>query len=675
MSQGYNNIRNSYGSQHRSRKRRNRRNNTPILAGLGVVAVLAVIIAGIFWLKSGSGDKTEAEETTEAVDLSRVQTNAVIDLNAVIDNSSGIADDNLINVQGMNKEEIRKAVSDKYDWKLSLINSDARVGDVVKPKVDIEQTTEAATMGDPENPDSVLSTAEETDSADISVSDSIEVPDFISERLEALIEQIFEDDTEALKAAALESTAESSESSKDKKKKKSESESEADAEETASDAKVYALTLDNIDDDIESIAKYACDMWYVEPLGGSIGSYDSATDSFVMEDSRDGFSPDKDKLVSDIKSAVKSKSYTEQIAVTGEKLSAESSANISGAYQTLATFTTKTTSNAVRNKNIELACKKLNGTIVRPGEEFSFNQTVGQRTKEAGYGEAAAYNNGEVVQEVGGGVCQPSTTLYNAVVKAGLKVTARQSHTFKPSYVTPGMDATVSWGGPDFKFANLPSKQEYSYDTSYAIGIKASYSNQTVTVSIYGRPVLKPGYTYTLESIQTKTIEKVRKLIEPGSDKTPTTGSEGSVWEVRLVIKKDGQVVSNNVDHNSLYSGHIEYYTDEVPTESASESESESESIGDAPLGPGGPGNGPGGSDTNVIGPGENTSTTQETTQAETTTAAVSPSPSPSPVTETAASGSNAPGGSSSSSGPIVSPDGPGSLGNTSSGGSGGPGT
>ena len=236
------------------------------------------------------------------------------------------------------------------------------------------------------------------------------------------------------------------------------------------------------------------------------------------------------------------------------------------------------------------------------------------------------------------------------------------------------MDATVSWGGPDFKFANLPSKQEYSYDTSYAIGIKASYSNQTVTVSIYGRPVLKPGYTYTLESTQTKTIEKVRKLIEPGSDKTPTTGSEGSVWEVRLVIKKDGQVVSNNVDHNSLYSGHIEYYTDEVPTESASESESESESIGDAPLGPGGPGNGPGGSDINVIGPGENTSTTQETTQAETTTAAASPSPSPSPVTETA-SGSNAPGGSSLSSGPIVSPDGPGSLGNTSSGGSDGPGT
>ena len=82
---------------------------------------------------------------------------------------------------------------------------------------------------------------------------------------------------------------------------------------------------------------------------------------------------------------------------------------------------------------------------MRPGEEFSFNNTIGERTEEKGFGAAAAYNNGEVVQEVGGGVCQVSTTLYNAVVRAGLKVTYRQGHTFQPTYVTPGQDATVSW--------------------------------------------------------------------------------------------------------------------------------------------------------------------------------------------------------------------------------------
>lgn len=82
---------------------------------------------------------------------------------------------------------------------------------------------------------------------------------------------------------------------------------------------------------------------------------------------------------------------------------------------------------------------------------------VGQRTEAKGYQGAAAYNNGEVVQEIGGGVCQTSSTLYNAVVKAGLKTTTRRSHTFEPSYVTPGTDATVSWGGPDYAFVNNSS--------------------------------------------------------------------------------------------------------------------------------------------------------------------------------------------------------------------------
>ena len=687
MSQGYNNR--GYGSTHRSRKRRHKHSNTPALLGLGAVVVLAIIIVCVLLFKgcrhTVDAVVDETEETTEAIDTSRVQTDAVIDLNAVVTGSSGIEDDNRINIKGMNREEIKAAAAKLYKWSMKLTNSDARVGDVVKPKVDIDETTEAATLGDPENPDSILSSTEESTSSDITVGESIEVPDFIQSSLDTLIDEIFADDSAALAAKVSEGeTEETTEQSKSKKKSKADKKSESEAAEASADAegadnaepaRVYTLTLDNIDNSVESIAKYASDMWFVEPLGGSIGSYDSSTDTFIMENSRDGFTPDKDKLISDIKDAVKAKSYDKTIAVTGQKVSAESSSNISGAYKTIATFTTNTTSNAVRNKNIELACKKLNGTIVRPGEEFSFNETVGQRTKEAGFGEAAAYNNGEVVQEVGGGVCQVSTTLYNAVLKAGLKTTARQSHTFKPTYVTPGMDATISWGGPDYKFANLPNKPEYSYNSSYAIGIRASYSNQTVTVSIYGRPVLKEGYTFSLDSTQTKTIEKVRKLIEPGSDKEPTTGSEGSVWEVRLVIKKDGQVVSNNVDHNALYSGHIEYYTDETTaaeseSESAGESQSsESESTAD----------GPGGntSQSGVIGPGDTSSgPVSETTAAQTTAQQTTQAPTAAPAESHSGSGSstgNAPGDTSSgtdtsSSGPIISSDGPGSLSTQSSG-------
>ncbi len=693
MSQGYNNR--GYGSVHRSRKRRRKHSNTPVLLGLGAVVVLAIIIGCVLLFKgcSHKGDTVvdETEETTEAIDTSRVQADAVIDLNAVVTSSSGIEDDNRISIKGMNREEIKAAAAKLYKWSMKLTNSDARVGDVVKPKVDVDETTEAATLGDPENPDSMLSGTEETTSSDITVGETIEVPDFIESSLDTLIDEIFTDDSAMLASKAAESnTEESTEESKSKKKSKSkadkkssesasEDSTDVDGTENAEPAKVYTLTLDNIEDSVESIAKYAYDMWFVEPLGGSIGSYDSSTDTFVMENSRDGFTPDKDKLISDIKDAVRSKAYDRTIAVTGKKISAESSSNISGSYKTIATFTTNTTSNAVRNKNIELACKKLNGTIVRPGEEFSFNQTVGQRTKEAGYGEAAAYNNGEVVQEVGGGVCQVSTTLYNAVLKAGLKTTARQSHTFKPTYVTPGMDATISWGGPDYKFANVPNKPEYSYNSSYAIGIRASYSNQTVTVSIYGRPVLKEGYSFSLDSTQTKTIEKVRKLIEPGSDKTPTTGSEGSVWEVRLVIKKDGQVVSNNVDHNALYSGHIEYYTDETTT-AESESESGESQSGESESTADGPGTqtGPGGnsSQSGVIAPGETSGPTAETTAAQSTQASTTSAPTESHSSSGSSAGS-APGDTSSgtdtsSTGPIISSDGPGSINTSGSTGPGG---
>ena len=133
---------------------------------------------------------------------------------------------------------------------------------------------------------------------------------------------------------------------------------------------------------------------------------------------------------------------------------------------------------------MRLAAEAINGTIIKPGEEFSFNGVVGRRTEAKGYKGAAAYNNGEVVQEIGGGVCQVSTTLYNAVVRAGLEISYRRSHTFEPSYITPGQDATVSYDQPDFRFIN---------NSKAAIGIKASYSNQKMTVSVYGIPILEDG--------------------------------------------------------------------------------------------------------------------------------------------------------------------------------------
>ena len=112
--------------------------------------------------------------------------------------------------------------------------------------------------------------------------------------------------------------------------------------------------------------------------------------------------------------------------------------------------------NSIQNRisNIQLAASKLDGVVILPGEVFSYNETVGERTEAAGFLLAAAYSNGEVVEELGGGVCQVSSTLYCAVLYSQLGIKSRDNHYFKVDYLPWGMDATVSWPTPDFKFQN-----------------------------------------------------------------------------------------------------------------------------------------------------------------------------------------------------------------------------
>lgn len=129
--------------------------------------------------------------------------------------------------------------------------------------------------------------------------------------------------------------------------------------------------------------------------------------------------------------------------------------------------------------NIELAASKIDGLILLPGESFSYNETVGQRTTEAGFRTAQAYSDGTVVEAIGGGICQVSSTLYAATMYARLKTLVRQNHYFKVGYIDYGLDATVSWGQPDFKFRN---------DRDYPIKI-AAYTlpdDQALVVEIWG---------------------------------------------------------------------------------------------------------------------------------------------------------------------------------------------
>lgn len=316
----------------------------------------------------------------------------------------------------------------------------------------------------------------------------------------------------------------------------------------------YTLDTAGLEEQIKAEAAACAAKWDKKAKNGSIDSFNAETGKFVFAGEENGFAIDQEKLIDDITQALAAKDFDAKIEASGSTVAPEiTAASAKEQYKTIGSFTTNTTSNKNRNTNVRLAAEAINGTVIKPGHEFSFNETVGQRTEAKGYKGAAAYNNGEVVQEIGGGVCQVSTTLYNAVFKAGLKISYRRSHTFEPNYVTPGRDATVSYEQPDFKFINT---------SSTAIGLRASYADQKMTVSVYGIPILEDGITWDLESKKVEDLgvpepEYVEdQTLDPGVEKTTSKGSFGSRWETYKVVYKDGKEISRELDHKTTYKGH-----------------------------------------------------------------------------------------------------------------------
>lgn len=164
--------------------------------------------------------------------------------------------------------------------------------------------------------------------------------------------------------------------------------------------------------------------------------------------------------------------YISYPAITSDQLSAKLFANTMASYKT--SFASSTSNRA---SNVARAASLINGKVLAPGEVFSFNDTVGKRTVANGFSTAPEYVNGKTVEGIGGGTCQVSSTLYNAVLYADLEVVSRTNHMFTVSYVPNGQDATVADGGPDFKFRN---------NTDYPVKISAYTSGGQITVSIIG---------------------------------------------------------------------------------------------------------------------------------------------------------------------------------------------
>ena len=190
--------------------------------------------------------------------------------------------------------------------------------------------------------------------------------------------------------------------------------------------------------------------------------------------------------------------------------------------------TTYSTRDTDRTTNLQLAANKINGTVLMPGETFSYNQVVGERTIAAGYREAPIYVQGQVVDGLGGGICQITSTLYNAVIYANLEIVERSNHQFVPSYVSASRDATVVYGSIDFKFKN---------NRNYPIKLVCSVSGGIAQFQIFG---LRTANDY----------EVVISSYETGRTST-------SIYsEAYKILKQNGQVVSRELLSRDTYKRH-----------------------------------------------------------------------------------------------------------------------
>lgn len=215
----------------------------------------------------------------------------------------------------------------------------------------------------------------------------------------------------------------------------------------------------------------------------------------------------------------------------------------------LATFSTRFDgSNYNRNTNIKLAAKKVNGTVILPGEKFSFNTIVGSRTIEAGFKEGTAYIGGKVVPDVGGGVCQVSSTIYNTALLANMQIVERSNHMFTTGYVAASRDATVYYGSLDFVFKN---------SRKYPIKMVASANGGVCKVSIYGIKEEKE-YEVIIQSkitsyINPTTIYKEDPTLEEGKEIVEQTAITGCRSEGYKILKLNGKIVSQTLLSKDTY--------------------------------------------------------------------------------------------------------------------------
>jgi len=203
----------------------------------------------------------------------------------------------------------------------------------------------------------------------------------------------------------------------------------------------------------------------------------------------------------------------------------------------LGSFQTYVKGTESRNSNVALAASHINGRLLKPGEIFSYNKTVGQRRLDNGFKLAHEIVHGQLKDGIGGGICQVSSTLFNAVLKANLRIVTRSNHAFPVGYVPDGRDATVDWGNIDFQFQN---------DTDSPVYIVGANQSRKLTFRIFGQKT--PGQEVTLVQVKKSSSDgyPIYKVNDPSLPVGHREVKEKGHPDIRVtwerVVKRDGQV-------------------------------------------------------------------------------------------------------------------------------------
>ena len=329
---------------------------------------------------------------------------------------------------------------------------------------------------------------------------------------------------------------------------------------TMGEADTFAGTFPDIVQYLDRIApKYE-----ITPFNGQIDFHPHANPRFTIRGQKPGRAIDRERLYADIITALKGNRYP-LVPVHYQTVEPTPADQILGAIKERGRFSTDCTTNPDRETNIALALGKFNGLRVNPGDQVSFNEVVGRRTAEQGFREAKIIVNGEYVDGIGGGVCQVSTTIFNAAVAAGLQITESHHHSLRSSYVPLGHDAMVS-GSADLRFVN---------NTGAPIYIETKFQNHRLSVTIYGRDK-GPGIRYQLDTTVVKTLEPTDKWADGLAESTikdykshpekydkvlVKSGQMGHVVDTYLETYQGGRRLSRKLLRRNTYNATPHRYT------------------------------------------------------------------------------------------------------------------